>query len=300
MKKRELGKSELYISEIGLGCMSFGDDVTEAKNIIDAALHAGINYVDTADLYAAGKNEELVGQAIKGRRQEIVLATKVGNKMNPDGKSWTWDPSRTHIEKAIKESLHRLGTDYIDVYQLHGGTMEDTVDETIDTFEALKKDGLIRQYGISSIRPTVIQRFLEKGTPVSVMMQYNLLDRKPEEWFPMIYNAAASVISRGTIAKGYLTAEGLERASSSKGFVDYDNVELKKTVAELHEASEDLHAAAIAFVLQEQTIASALVGARSVEQLLDSVLAYEKGCSHEELERLKEIAIVHQYKEHRL
>ena len=76
---------------------------------------------------------------------------------------WTWDPSKEHITEAVKKSLTRLGTDYIDLYQLHGGTMEDDVDETIDTFESLKKEGLIRQYGISSIRPTVINRFLEKG-----------------------------------------------------------------------------------------------------------------------------------------
>ena len=85
MKKRELGKSGLFVSELGLGTMSLPNDLNEAKKIIDTALHAGINFFDTADLYDGGKNEELVGQALKGKREEIILATKAGNKLNPDG-----------------------------------------------------------------------------------------------------------------------------------------------------------------------------------------------------------------------
>ena len=252
MKKREIGKSGLFVSELGLGAMSLPNDVNEVKNIIDAALYAGINFIDTADLYDAGKNEELVGNALKGRRENVILATKVGNKLNPDGNGWTWDPSKKHITEAIKKSLTRLGTDYIDLYQLHGGTMEDDAEETIDAFEGLKKEGLIRQYGISSIRPTVIKRFLEKGSVISVMMQYSLLDRRPEEWFSQIKDLGASVITRGTLAKGLLTSEGLLRAKSSKGFVDYDAEQLMQSVQNLVNATDDLHAAAIAYVAKRR------------------------------------------------
>jgi aryl-alcohol dehydrogenase-like predicted oxidoreductase len=300
MKKRELGKSGLYVSEIGLGCMSLPNDLSEAKNIIDAAISAGINYFDTADLYDGGRNEELVGYALKGRRADVILATKVGNKMNSDGKGWTWDASKTHIIEAVKQSLLRLETDYIDVYQLHGGVMEDNVEETIEAFESLKKDGLIRHYGISSIRPTVIKRFLDNSSAVSIMMQYSLLDRRPEEWFPMIQEAGASVVTRGTIAKGFLTSEGLARAEQSNGFVDYDAAELTRTVQELSEQTADLHAAAIAYALHDQTVASALVGARTTEQLRDSVIAYNKPVTDEEIAQLGSIAQLHTYKEHRL
>lgn len=300
MKKRELGKSGLYVSEIGLGCMSLPDDLTESKNIVDAAIHSGINYFDTADLYNGGKNEELLGSALKGRRNDIILATKAGNKMNLDGEGWTWDSSKEHIMEAVKQSLLRLDTDYIDVYQLHGGTMEDNVEESIDAFESLKKDGLIRQYGISSIRPNVIKRFLDTSSAVSVMMQYNLLDRRPEEWFPLIHEAGASVITRGTIAKGFLTSEGLARAAKSNGFVEYDAGELKQTVKALSDGSNNLHAAAIAFVLRESTVASALVGANSTEQLLDSIIAYENKTESSEIEELRNIAQMHSYKEHRV
>ncbi|CAM3060568.1 aldo/keto reductase [Filibacter tadaridae] len=300
MKKRELGKSGLFISELGLGCMSLPDDLGEAKNIIDAAIHAGMNYFDTADLYDGGKNEELVGYALKGRRADVILATKAGNKMNEEGTEWTWDPSKKHIEEAVKKSLTRLGTDYIDLYQLHGGTMEDNVEETIDAFDSLKKEGLIRQYGISSIRPTVIKRFLGSSAAISVMMQYSLLDRRPEEWFPMIHDAGASVITRGTIAKGFLTSIGVTKAGQADGFAEYNANELKETVALLDEHSADLHAAAIAFVLRDKTIASALVGARTTEQLLDSIIAYENQPKSADVYLLESKIKSHTYKEHRL
>lgn len=300
MKKRELGKSGLYISELGFGAMSLPNDIHEASNIFDAARHAGINFFDTADLYNAGENEELISHLLKNGRDQIILATKAGNKMNADGKTWSWDPSRKHLTEAVKESLSRLGTDYIDLYQLHGGMLEDDVAETIDTFEALKKEGLIRQYGISSIRPNVIKRFLDQSTAISVMMQYSLLDRRPEEWFKMIDEAGASIITRGTVAKGFLTLDGLERASSANGFAAYRAEELHHTVEVLLKETEDLHAAAIAFVLQNQPIASALVGASSTKQLLDSILAYEKGCTKEALSHIQQLVQAHQYKEHRL
>lgn len=300
MKKRELGNSGILVSELGFGAMSLPNDLSESNNIFDAALDAGINFFDTADLYDGGKNEEMIASLLKGRRKEIVLATKVGNERLPDGESWTWNPSKHHIMEAVKKSLQRLETDYIDLYQLHGGTMEDDVDETIDAFETLKKEGLILEYGISSIRPTVIKRFLEKSTAVSVMMQYSALDRRPEEWFPMIKAHGASVITRGTLAKGMLTTKGTSNEKLQKGFGLYQQQELTQTLHTLQQYTENLHGAAIHYVLSEAPVATALVGASSTAQLLDSVVAYEKGCSFETLEKIRQQTTQHQYKEHRL
>ncbi|MDW0115619.1 aldo/keto reductase [Sporosarcina thermotolerans] len=299
MKKREIGKSGLYASELGLGCMSFPDDLDEVKNIVDAALHAGINFFDTADLYAGGKNEALVGEALKGRRDEIILATKVGNRMLPNEEGWRWDASKKYIKEAVKMSLKRLKTDYIDLYQLHGGTMEDNVTETIEAFEDLKKEGLIRQYGISSIRPNVIKRFLTSSSAVSVMMQYSLLDRRPEEWFPMIHEAGASVITRGTLAKGLLTDEGVARAEKMNSFAEYGPEDLKKTVRKVHESTNDVHASALSFNLNEDVVASALIGASSTDQLLDSILAYEKLVEQSEVDSITQLTESHQYVQHR-
>lgn len=299
MKLRKLGTSDLSVSELGLGCMSLPDDRQEAKRIIDAALDAGINFLDTADLYDGGKNEELIGYALKQKRDAITLATKVGNRLNPDGNGWSWDPTKQHIEHAVKESLRRLGTDYIDLYQLHGGTMEDDADETIEALETLKKEGWIRHYGISSIRPTVIQRFLHNSSAVSVMMQYSLLDRRPEEWFPMIQEHGASVITRGTIAKGLLTEEGASRAKKLDSFLDYDANALQEVVATLQRETDDLHAASIAFVLQEDVVATALVGARTLEQLQDSLSAYQKIVDPKQIEALKKYVRQNKYTAHR-
>ncbi|AOV08112.1 aldo/keto reductase [Sporosarcina ureilytica] len=300
MKKRELGTSGLFVSELGFGAMSLPNNLSEANEIFDAALHAGINFFDTADLYDGGKNEEFIASLLKGRRNDIVLATKVGNKLNADGKSWSWNPTKKHITEAVKQSLRRLGTDYIDLYQLHGGTIEDHVDETIDAFESLKKEGLILQYGISSIRPTVIKRFLEKSSAISVMMQYSVLDRRPEEWFSMIEGLGASIITRGTIAKGFLTLDGTSKEKALKGFASYNKKELIETLEDLHKNFDDLHAVAIVFVLNEQSVSSALVGAKSKQQLLDSIIAYKKGSSIGTLEILRNMTTQHQYKEHRL
>jgi len=279
--------------------MSFPDDLEEVKNIVDAAIYAGINFFDTADLYAGGRNESTVGEVLKNRRDEIILATKVGNRMIPGTDGWSWDASKTYIMEAVKDSLRRLGTDYIDLYQLHGGTMEDDVSETIEAFEALKKEGVIRQYGISSIRPNVIERFLTNSSAISVMMQYSLLDRRPEEWFPMIHEAGASVITRGTLAKGLLTDEGLSRVRKMDGFVEYNSEDLKSTVGKLQETTNDLHAHALAFNLKEDVVASALIGACSKDQLLDSIVAYEKAVEQSELAFVAQLTEAHQYEQHR-
>ncbi len=151
MRKRKLGTSDLDISEVGLGCMSLGTEKNKALSILDEAIELGINYLDTADLYDRGRNEEIVGDAIQNRRQDIILATKAGNRWDDGSEGWYWDPSKAYIKEAVKKSLTRLKTDYIDLYQLHGGTIEDNIDETIEAFEELKQEGVVRYYGISSI-----------------------------------------------------------------------------------------------------------------------------------------------------
>ena len=181
MEYRKLGKSDLNISVIGFGCMSLKDNQQQNETIIHEALEYGINYFDTADLYDKGMNEVSVGKALKSKRAKAILATKVGNQWRSDGSRWDWNPNKKYILAAVEESLKRLQTDYIDVYQLHGGTIDDPVDETIEAFELLQKQGKIRWYGISSIRPNVIREYVQRSNIVSVMMQYSLLDRRAEE-----------------------------------------------------------------------------------------------------------------------
>ena len=291
MKFRQLGNSELNVSEIGLGTMSLSTDPKEAARVIDAAFDAGIRFFDTADLYDGGRNEEVVGQALKEKRSDIILATKVGNKMNPDGKSWVWDPSKEHIMNGVKDSLHRLGVDDIDLYQLHGGTIEDAYEETIDAFEQLKKEGVIRAYGISSIRPNVIDRFIEHSKIDSVMMQYSLLDRRAELLFPLIGKGGASVITRGSVAKGLLTKELEKRRKEVDGYVGFDDPALQEALDIIEAIHEDTQALATRFILEESTVASALIGARTEEQLKEAIRAYEASQSEDVQQAVRYLSI---------
>ncbi|WP_233201327.1 aldo/keto reductase [Sporosarcina sp. P13] len=300
MKLRKLGASKLHVSELGLGCMSLPTELEAARSVLDAAVEGGINYFDTADLYDKGTNEELVGKVLKEKRHDLIIATKAGNKWIAGKDGWTWDPSKEHIMHAVKESLRRLQLDYIDLYQLHGGTMEDSVDETIEAFELLKKEGVIREYGISSIRPTVIERFLKNSNAVSVMMQYNLLDRRPEEYFSMIEKLGASVVTRGTLAKGLLTNEGNKRAAKMDVFASYAQSELQRTVQALLEQTDNLHAYTLAFALKRPTVASALIGSRTAEQLQQSLDAYHTATDPQLVKLLTQATTQHRYEQHRL
>ncbi|TQR10957.1 aldo/keto reductase [Psychrobacillus soli] len=299
MKKRQLGKSDLFVSEIGFGCMSLPADQQDAEKVLQVAIDHGINYFDTADLYNHGENEKIVGNALKNYREQIILATKVGNRMKESGDGWVWDPSKKWITTAVHESLKRLQTDYIDVYQLHGGTMEDDADEVIDTMESLKKEGLIRAYGISSIRPNVIDRFLTKSNAVSVMMQYSLLDRRPEEWFPLLEEHHSSLLSRGTLAKGLLTAEGLNRAHKTGEYLAYSKEELLKTIEQLQALGTPITALALHHVLEQKATGSMIIGASSTEQLLETVEAYNTEVSGDILLEARKITKQVKYNEHR-
>ncbi|PKC51384.1 Aldo/keto reductase, partial [Rhizophagus irregularis] len=239
MKKRTLGNSAIEISELSFGCMSLPTNLKEAKPIIERAIEHGINYFDTADLYDKGVNEKIVGESLKPYRNQIVLATKVGNVWDTDGDTWHWDASPAHIEEGLKNSLARLKTDYIDLYQLHGGTIEDSWDEIIDTFEP----------------------FIQNSHAVSNMMQYSILDRRPEEWFDFIEDTSSSVVTRGSIAKGLLTSEWKSRLEKSNGYMSYTKEELQQLLLQLEETFGDLHATAIAFNLCHPVIASTVIGA---------------------------------------
>lgn len=273
MKKNQLGQSDLYVSEIGFGCMSIGTEETAATRLIHEAMDQGINFLDTADLYDQGRNEELVGRAIKGRRDQVILATKVGNRRIPGQEGWVWDPSRSYIKSAVKESLKRLGTDYIDLYQLHGGTLDDPIDETIEAFEDLKREGVIRQYGISSIRPNVILEYVNRSGIVSVMSQYSLLDRRPEEQIlPLLARHGISLIARGPLAKGILTEAGEHKAD--KGYLDYTPKQLALLREDLRKISNNkgtLHQTALRYPLYHPAVASIIPGASSVQQIVKNV-----------------------------
>ncbi|AHA07348.1 aldo/keto reductase [Bacillus toyonensis] len=304
MKKRQLGNSDLFVTEMGLGCMSLGTSETEAMRIIDEAIDLGINFFDTADLYDYGLNEEFVGKALKGKRDQIVLTTKVGNRWTEEKNGWAWDPSKAYIKAEVKESLRRLQTDYIDLYQLHGGTLEDPIDETIEAFEELKKEGIIRHYGISSIRPNVIREYAKRSNIVSVLMEYSLLNRRPEEWFSLLNEHQISVIARGPLAKGILTdnnARKIERVKE-KDYLSYSYDELNTTLGSVKEVigEKSLTGTAIHYCLHNETVAAVIPGASSIQQLQINVHACQQlPVTKEEYIQLQKIVKHDSYALHR-
>ncbi|MFT4413263.1 aldo/keto reductase [Fredinandcohnia humi] len=307
MKKRKIGKSDLYVSQIGLGCMSIGTEEKNALQIIETALDWGINYLDTADLYDQGLNEEFVGKAIKSKRQDVILATKVGNRFEKGKEGWSWDPSKAYIKKAVKASLQRLQTDYIDLYQLHGGTIEDNIDETIEAFEELKQEGIIRYYGISSIRPNVIREYVAKSSIVSVMMQYSILDRRPEEQvLSLLKDHEISVVARGPVAKGILTDRQLNMSSNSliqNGYLDYSFSEIEQVVHKLNEQvakGRSLTEIALQYCLYEDVVASVVAGASSVDQVIGNCTAATSApLTANEIIGIREITKASVYEQHR-
>ncbi|PAV29562.1 oxidoreductase [Virgibacillus profundi] len=307
MNNRQLGKSDIYISELTLGCMSLGTDVQKAAAIIDHALDTGINHLDTADLYDFGENEEIIGKAIKNKRDKVILTTKVGNNFNKDNKDWFWDPSKKHIKEGAKDSLLRLGTDYIDFYMLHGGTIDDPINESIEAFEELKTEGLIRAYGISSIRPNVIHEYVKHSTIDAVMMQYNILDRRPEEdVLDLLHANNISVLARGPLAKGMLSnkAERQIEAKGKNGFLDYSYEELKNVYQGISGNLEDgltLNEIAFKYILKHPAVASAVFGASSIDQLKENTsFDPSKGLTDEMYLKLQKASSPITYKSHRI
>jgi aryl-alcohol dehydrogenase-like predicted oxidoreductase len=267
MKKTKLGKSDLMVSQISFGCMSLSKENPENSALIRSAYDSGINFFDTADRYDHGWNEIMLGKAVKDFRDDILIATKVGHRLSGEGSEWVWNPTKEHILNEVDQSLKRLQTDRIDLYQLHGGTLDDPIDDIIEAFEILKQSGKIRYYGISSIRPNVIRQYVQRSSIISVMMQYSLLDRRPEEeCFPLLEANHIGVLARGSLAKGILADKP---SQDILGYTSEEVMHLKDELGTTEEAlSKSLH-----FVMGSPAVSSAVVGIRTQKQLSEVLSA---------------------------
>jgi aryl-alcohol dehydrogenase-like predicted oxidoreductase len=299
MEYRILGHSGLKISAIGLGCMSLKSS-SEAEGIalIHRALAGGVNLIDTADLYERGINEELVGKALADRRDQVVLAIKVGNQARADGSGWDWNPRKDYIMGAVEDSLRRLRTDHIDLYQLHGGTIEDAMDETIDAFETLKSQGKILHYGISSIRPNVIREYVRRSGITSVMLQYSLADRRPEETvLNLLHAAGIGVLVRGALAQGMLVSKpGKDHLGHDAAAMDH----ARDALAHGIRGDRDPAVTALRFTLHHPAVSSVVVGARTLGQLEAALTAADSvGLEGPELAELRSLLPARTYEQHR-
>jgi aryl-alcohol dehydrogenase-like predicted oxidoreductase len=298
MQYQLLGKSSLKISKIGFGCMSLKPDQKDFEKIIHSAIDQGINYFDTADLYDKGLNETLLGKAFKGKRDEVIIATKAGNQWRADGSGWDWNPRKEYILKCAEDSLRRLQIDCIDLYQSHGGTIEDNIDETIEAYEILLQQGKIRYYGLSSIRPNVIREFIKRSNIVSVMTQYSLLDRRPEEsTLQLLHENNIGVLVRGSVASGLLAGK------PANSYLNYSETQVENAAAAVKSISSKQRnpsQTAIRYVLQNPAVTSAVVGIRTMDQLKEAVDAIDSPVlTEEEMQILRKSVPVNFYAQHR-
>lgn len=302
MQKNVL-RSGIEVSELGLGCMSLGTDYNEAEPIIERAIEHGITYFDTADIYDKGINEAIVGKALKKYqdRDDIVIGTKVGNHLAEDGSTF-WDPSKTYIKEAVKDSLKRLGLNHLDLYQLHGGTIDDPLDETISAFDELKQEGLVRAYGISSIRPNVIDYYLKHSDIETLMSQFNLIDNRPEALLDDIHAQKVKVLARGPVFKGLLTSNSNQALDDkfAEGIFDYSYQELGETIASIKEIESNLTGLTFNYLTSHDALGSIIVGASSVDQLDENVKNYQlsRDISLEQLKAARERAKNLEYTQH--
>ncbi|CAM3371522.1 aldo/keto reductase [Hydrogenibacillus schlegelii] len=286
---RRIGTSDLVVPPLGLGLMRLDPAEAESRRVLAAALERGIILWDTADLYFYGQSEAWVGRVLKelapAERRRVVVVTKGGNRFTPGEEGWTWTPDPAYIREAARASVRRLGVDAIDLYLLHGGTMADPIDALVEGLEGLVREGTIRHYGLSSIRPAVVCRALERGRFVAVMSAYGPLDRRPErEIVPCVRTRGASLIVRGVLAKGLLGRDGPRRiaaleAVGAHGYPREALLELYRQLEAIARETGDPEGSvarlAYRFVLAEEAVAVALIGARTVAQFEEAAGALD-------------------------
>jgi aryl-alcohol dehydrogenase-like predicted oxidoreductase len=288
VEKRHIGSLE--VSVVGLGCNNFGWRIgkAETRDVVSAALDSGMNFLDTADMYGAGQSEEYVGEALQGRRNEVVLATKFGMSMG-EGKGGA---SAEWIRQACDDSLRRLQTDRIDLYQLHTPDPKTPISETLDALDRLVKAGKVREIGCSNFSAAQIREAKAAVKPgaaqfVSVQNQYSLFHREPEaEVLPECRKLGLAFIPFFPLANGLLTGKYRKgqplpensRGKDAWGPNMFSETNLDKVEALIRFASDRGHSLlelAVSWLAAQDGVASVIAGARTVEQVKANAQAAE-------------------------
>jgi len=317
MDYRQLGRSGLRVSTLTLGTMTIGDagpsasigsvDLDGARRQIDLCLDAGVNLIDTADVYSAGASEELVGQALVGRRDRVLLATKarmpMGEGPNDAGLS------RHHLVEGCEASLRRLRTDHIDLYQVHEWDGQTPLEETLDTLDGLVRAGKVRYIGCSNyagwqlVKALGISDRLHLQRFVSQQIYYSLQAREAEyELVPAGLDQGVGILVWSPLAGGLLSGKYRRDAQPEEGrhLTDwdeppvrdqeqlYDIVDVLVEIAEGHGVSAAR--VALAYTLAKPGVSSVVIGARKEQQLVDNLAAADLELSDDERARLDEVS----------
>jgi aryl-alcohol dehydrogenase-like predicted oxidoreductase len=318
MDYRQLGRSGLRVSTITLGTMGFGGsgwaaavgqiDVEGAKRQIGLARDAGVNLFDTADVYSSGTSEEILGAALGSARDEVLVATKVRMPMG-DGPNDA-GLSRHHIIKGAEDSLRRLNTDYIDLYQVHEWDGQTPLEETLHALDTLVQSGKVRYVGCSNYAAWHLMKALWTADQhdyqpfVSNQLYYSLQNRDIEnEIVPACVDQGVGILVWSPIAGGLLSGKyrrGVDAPAGSRHLSDWseppvnDEDKLYDTIEEIVAIGEARGVSgaqvALAYTLAKPAVTSLIVGARTEEQLADNLAAAELTLTAEELERLDAVS----------
>jgi aryl-alcohol dehydrogenase-like predicted oxidoreductase len=318
MNLRQLGSSGLKVSELTLGTMSFGGggkfanvgttDVDGGRRQIDMCRDAGVNLIDTADVYSDGASEEIVGAALKGRREDWLLASKVRFPMGPSANDEGL--SRHHIIRGCEASLRRLQTDYIDLYQVHEWDGLTPLEETLSALDQLVASGKVRYVGVSNFAGWQLMKTLgiaeRDHLPrfVSQQIYYSLQERSAEyELLPLAVDQGLGTLVWSPLAGGLLSGKyrrGQDAPEGSRHLTDwneppvydedglYDTIDVLVEIADGHGVSAAQ--VALAWLLTRPTVASVIIGARTDEQLADNLKAAELTLGADEVARLEQVS----------
>ncbi len=318
MHYTNLGNSGLQVSRICLGTMSYGTPdwrpwvlpEAESRPFLQRALELGINFFDTADMYSLGVSEEVVGRALKdfAQRDDIVLATKVympmGDKPNQRGLS------RKHIMDAVDASLQRLGTDYIDLYQIHRWDYNTPIEETLDTLNDLVRSGRVRYLGASSMHAYQFTRSLylaerhDWSRFVSMQNHYNLVYREEErEMLPLCREEGIGILPWSPLARGYLTRPPSDSEATPRGEtdniarrfyqIDSDRDVVNAVVKVAEERAVPPAQVALAWLLRQPGVTAPIVGATKMKHLEDAVDALALELTDDEVAKLEAPYVPH-------
>ena len=317
MKYTNLGNTGVSVSRICLGMMTYGSkswrdwvlEYDEALPILSRAWEAGINFYDTADVYSNGASEEVLGRMVRDLgidREDIVIATKCFNGTH-DRKRNRWGLSRKHVMAACDASLERLGTDYIDLYQIHRFDPRTPVEETIDALSDLVRAGKVRYIGASSMYAWQMSKYLHladsRGAVRFVSMQnhYNLLYREEErEMIPLCRDEQIALIPWSPLARGYLTRTRETLKDTVRANSDEFASMLYRNPADLDIVDRNAEVAqrlgvkpaqtALAWILNQSGVTAPIIGVRTPEHLADNIGATDWALSAEHMDKLNEVS----------
>ena len=306
MKTRKLGGLE--VSAIGLGCMGmsefYGDRNEQAAiDTIHYALDHGINFLDTADMYGPFTNEKLVGKAIKGRRSEVILATKFGNERGSDGSFLGINGKPEYVKKACDASLQRLGVDYIDLYYQHRVDTAVPIEETIQAMADLVKAGKVRYLGMSEAAPSTIRRAAAVHAITALQTEYSLWSRDPEdEILPTVRELGIGFVSYSPLGRGFLTGkiktvDDLDPDDSRRRWPRFQaenfktNMDLVQRVKQIaDEKGVTAGQLALAWVLAQGDDIVPIPGTKHVNYLQENIAALDIVLTENDLLRIDKLA----------